>query len=83
MYQRNHNYGVKAYVKSDYVTDIFEINDKNNLLNRMTHDYNDGLEAQQNGSLVSAFKSFYLVFPENPKITSDPGLNLDLKLLRD
>jgi hypothetical protein len=83
MYQRHLRYGASAYVKSDYVTDIYEINDGDNLLNRMTHNYNNGLEAQQNQDLVGAYKSFYLVFPEKHEITTDSKLNLDLRLLRD
>lgn len=77
------SYGAGTYAKSDYVTDIFEIDDGDNLLNRMMHNYNNGLEAQLNEDLLSAYKSFYLVFPEKHAITSDSQLDLDLRLLRD
>lgn len=72
-----------AYVKSDLKIDIFEIVDKDNLLNRMTNSYVNGMKAQDNGDLPSAYKCFYLVYPDKPTITGNPNDDLDLKILRD
>ena len=71
-----------VYVKSDLKIDIFEIVDEDNLLNRMTNSYVNGMKAQANGDLVNAYKCFYLVFPEGTKITDDKTEKLDLKILR-
>ncbi|MCK9441626.1 MAG: hypothetical protein M0Q13_09420 [Methanothrix sp.] len=83
MYQRHLSYGASGYVKSDLKTDIFEIDGEDNLLNRLINNYSNGLEAQKHGDFTSAYKHFYLAFPEKHKITSDDSTNLDLKLLRD
>ncbi|MGD0951690.1 MAG: hypothetical protein ABR985_04735 [Methanotrichaceae archaeon] len=82
MLKRNFSIGVGGYIKSDLKTDIFEIDDEDNFLNRILNYYTNGLEAQKNGDLISAYKYFYLVIPEGQGITSDSKLNLDLKILR-
>jgi hypothetical protein len=74
--------GMGGYIKSDLKTDILEIEDEDNFLNRILNNYTNGLEAQRYGDIVSAYKYFYLVVPEGHGITSDKDLNLDLKILR-
>jgi len=81
--QRHVTNRVGGYVKSGYITDIYEIDDEDNVSNRIINDYANGLKALKNDDPVSAYLYFYLAFPENHKITSDPALNLDLKILRD
>ena len=63
-------------------TDIFEIEDEDNFCSRIVDYYLNGLNARENGDLVSAYRYFYLVIPENRGITSDRKLNRDLKILR-
>ena len=74
--------GIGGYIKSDLKTDILEIEDDDNFLNRILNNYTNGLEAQKHGDIVSAYKYFYLVVPEGHGITNDKNLNLDLKILR-
>ena len=74
--------GMGGYIKSDLKTDILEIEDEDNFLNRILNNYTNGLEAQKHGDIVSAYKYFYLVVPEGHGITRDKNLNLDLKILR-
>jgi len=74
--------GMGGYIKSNLKTDILEIEDEDNFLNRILNNYTNGLEAQKYGDIVSAYKYFYLVVPEGHGITSDRELNLDLKILR-
>ena len=74
--------GMGGYIKSDLKTDILEIEDEDNFLNRILNNYTNGLEAQRYGDIVSAYKYFYLVIPEGHGITSDTNLNLDLKIFR-
>lgn len=74
--------GIGGYIKSDLKTDILEIEDEDNFLNRILNNYTNGLEAQKHGDIVSAYKYFYLVIPEGHEITSDKILNKDLKILR-
>jgi hypothetical protein len=74
--------GIGGYIKSNLKTDILEIEDEDNFLNRILNNYTNGLEAQKHGDIVSAYKYFYLVVPEGHGITSDKNLNLDLKILR-
>lgn len=79
---REISYGMGGYIKSDLKTDILEIEDEDNFLNRILNNYTNGLEAQKYGDFVGAYKYFYLVVPEGHGITSDKDLNLDLKILR-
>jgi len=81
--QRQISIGVKGYVKSDLEIDIIQIDDKNNLQNRMINNYDNGLKAQKYGDIVNAYKCFYLVFPDKSNITDNADLNIDLRLLRD
>lgn len=74
--------GIGGYIKSDLKTDILEIEDEDNFLNRILNNYTNGLEAQKYGDIVSAYKYFYLVVPEGHEITGDNDLDLDLKILR-
>jgi len=76
-------YGAGGYVKSDSKMDIIDIIDEDNLLERMTNSYVKGMTAQNNGDLVSAYKWFYLVYPDKPKITGDEKKDFDLRILRD
>lgn len=82
MFQREISLGMGGYVKSEYVTDIFQLDDKDNLSNRLINNYSNGLRALKNKDLVSAYKYFYLAFPEGHKITGDSITDLDLKILR-
>ncbi len=79
---REISYGMGGYIISDLKTDILEIEDEDNFLNRILNNYTNGLEAQKYGDFVGAYKYFYLVVPEGHGITSDKDLNLDLKILR-
>ena len=81
--QRQLPFGASGYVKSDLKTDIYEIADEDNLLSRMYNSYANGLKALKYRDYVSAYKCFYYIFPDKHDISSDPALNLDLKLLRD
>lgn len=82
-FERELQYGASGYVKGDYVTDIVEIDDEDNVLNRIINNYTNGLKALKNGDLVSAYYYFYLAIPEKQDITTDPALKLNLKILRD
>ncbi|MCJ7445510.1 MAG: hypothetical protein MUO26_13480 [Methanotrichaceae archaeon] len=81
-FTREIQFGTSAYVKSDYITDIFDLNDADNELSRLITSYSNGLRALKNEDLVSAYKFFYLAFPEGYEITNNVSLNLDLRILR-
>ena len=83
MFHREIQYGASGYIKDDYVTDIFEIDDEDNVWNRILNNYANGLKALKNEDLVSAYKFFYVIFPDGSTITDNPELNTDLRLLRD
>jgi hypothetical protein len=82
VFHREISLGIGGYIKSDLKTDILEIEDEDNFLNRILNNYTNGLEAQKHGDIVSAYKYFYLVVPEGHGITKDKNLNLNLKILR-
>ncbi|WP_273278505.1 hypothetical protein [Methanothrix soehngenii] len=81
--QRHLSYGASGYIKSDLKTDIYEIKDEDNFLNRILNNYNNGLKAYKYGDFVSAYKFFYLTFPEGHNIAGNDDQNITLKLLRD
>ncbi|OPY49346.1 MAG: hypothetical protein A4E49_03169 [Methanosaeta sp. PtaU1.Bin112] len=78
---------IRYSVGDDFRLDITKSYDEDEFLNKLYYDYNMGMESQERGDYVSAYKYFYDLLPLRRssfyRITENADLNIDLKIIRD